>query len=107
MVAKSARFLAPIALAAVGVGIYLIVHSTLATHRATITQSSSRTTTATGRRDARAKPKPKFYVVKPGDTLSSIAAKTGVQLSQLTSLNPSVSAPPYSLQAGQRLRLRR
>jgi LysM repeat protein len=106
MVAKTARFLAPIALAAVGVGIYLIVHSTLVKHDATtITQSS--TATRPPRHRAHAKPKPRFYVVKQNDTLSSIAHTTGVSMGRLESLNPSVSTPPFSLQTGQRLRLRR
>ena len=50
---------------------------------------------------------PKFYVVKPGDTLSAIAAKTNVSMTSLTSLNPSLATSPNSLQTGQRLRLRR
>jgi LysM repeat protein len=106
MVGKAARLLAPIALAAVAVGIYLIVHSTLATPATTAVQSN---TTIVTRRHAghKARRRPKFYTVKSGDTLSSISDKTGVPLDRLTALNPSVSAPPYSLQTGQRLRLRR
>ena len=50
---------------------------------------------------------PTFYVVKPGDTLSTIAAKTGVSMTSLTALNPSLASSPNSLQTGQRLRLRR
>ncbi|MGA2009094.1 MAG: LysM domain-containing protein [Solirubrobacteraceae bacterium] len=88
MVRNSARFLAPLALAAVALGVYLVVHST---HPG-----------ATRRR----KLGPKFYVVKPGDTLSAISARTKVSLTRLTTLNPALSAP-YNLQTGQRLRLRR
>ncbi len=106
MVAKSARLLAPIALAAVAVGVYLIVHAS------PLVQSSSHTATSAvvikNVRDRhRHRLGPTYYTVKSGDTLSGIAAKTGVPLNRLTHLNPSVSAPPYSLQAGQRLRLRR
>jgi LysM repeat protein len=105
MVAKTARFLAPIALAAVGVGIYLIVHSTLVKHdTTTITQSS--TTLQPTRHSTHPRPKPKFYFVKQGDTLSSISARTHVGIGRIESLNPSVSAP-FNLQTGQRLRLRR
>jgi len=105
MVAKSVRFIAPIALIAVAVGVYVIVHSTLAKHDAVAQQS---TTTVLTTRHARRKPvTPKFYIVKSGDTLSAIAAKTGVPLNRLEALNPAVSSPPYSLQTGQRLRLRR
>jgi LysM repeat protein len=107
MVGKSARLLAPIALVSVALGVYLIVHSSLATHT-TPTAAPSSTAVVDHHHDGRhTPPEPTFYLVRPGDTLSAIAAKTGVPLSQLTALNPSVSSPPYSLQAGQRLRLRR
>jgi LysM repeat protein len=105
MAGKYARFLAPIALATVAVGVYLVVHSSLETQ----TNSPATTTPALSRsRDTRhERAQPKYYLVKPGDTLSGVAAQTGVSLSRLAALNPSVSAPPYSLQTGQRLRLRR
>jgi LysM repeat protein len=105
MVAKSARFLAPIALAALAVGVYLIVHTALAPRD----PAAGRTSTAvvhTQRTVRRRRRQPTFYTVKSGDTLSAIAGKTGVPMTRLTSLNPSIS-PPYSLQTGQRLRLRR
>jgi LysM repeat protein len=105
MVAKSARFLAPIALAALAVGVYLIVHAALPRHDPAVT--STRTAIVHTQRTPRHhRPAPTFYTVKAGDTLSAISDKTGVSLPRLTSLNPSVSSPPYSLQAGQRLRLR-
>jgi LysM repeat protein len=44
------------------------------------------------------------YTVKPGDTLSGIAAKTGVPLATLESLNPGIN--PSALQTGQHLKLR-
>jgi LysM repeat protein len=107
MVAKSARFLAPIALAALAVGVYLIVHAALAPRD----PAAARTSTGNGivhpqRSARRRRPEATFYTVKGGDTLSAIAGKTGVSMPRLTSLNPSVS-PPYNLQTGQRLRLRR
>jgi LysM repeat protein len=107
MVAKSARFLAPIALAAVIVGIYVIVHSSLAKHAPSVTRTSASITNSKrqgGRPHRRA---PKFYTVKSGDTLSQISARTNVPVVQLTTLNPALSATPNSLQTGQRLRLRR
>jgi LysM repeat protein len=106
MVRILARLLAPLALAAVAVGVYLIVHSTVAKPHHTVTRSGT-TLQPTGRHHHKPQARAKFYVVKQGDTLSSIAQKTGVSLSRMSSLNPSVSAPPYSLQTGQRLRLRR
>jgi LysM repeat protein len=104
MVGKAARFLAPIALAAVAVGVYLIVHSTLATHAhgQSLTSTVASTTTTHATRKHR---HGKFYTVKPGDTLSSISAKTGVPFATLTKLNPSIATPPYNLQPGQRLKL--
>jgi LysM repeat protein len=44
------------------------------------------------------------YVVRTGDTLSKIAAKTGVEIERLLTLNPSVD--PQALVTGQRIKLR-
>ncbi|MDQ6836734.1 MAG: LysM peptidoglycan-binding domain-containing protein [Actinomycetota bacterium] len=103
MRAKSARLAAPIALAAAAVGIYLIVHAGLSSHRATASQSSQLPPGSRGHRPAAHTPK--FYVVKGGDTLSGISIKTHVSILRITDLNPGLS--PNSLQTGQRLRLRR
>jgi LysM repeat protein len=103
MVAKSARYLAPIALAAVVVGTYLIVHAGLAPHPRSPTQSTQILSGRKGHR--RSRPTARFYVVKPGDTLSQISIKTHVSVFRITNLNPNLS--PNSLQTGQRLRLRR
>jgi LysM repeat protein len=108
MVAKIARFLAPIALAAVGVGVYLIVHSTLVHHPTTVS-STGTSTVANGATHTphKHRPGPKFYIVKSGDTLGRISARVHVPVSVLTTLNASLSGNPNSLQTGQRLRLRR
>ena len=103
MLAKSARLLAPMALAAVAVGVYLIVQSGLATHHRTPNQST--TVLTTSRSTHRRVRHPKYYVVRAGDTLSAISVKTHVPVYRILSLNPLVS--PNSLQTGQRLRLRR
>jgi LysM repeat protein len=107
MVAKIARFLAPIALAAVGVGVYLIVHSTLMHQATAISRSSS--TVANGPKEKPHKHHrvPKFYIVKSGDTLGRISSHVHVPVSVLTTLNSSLAQNPNSLQTGQRLRLRR
>ena len=107
MVRLLARLLALLALVAVAAGVYVIVHTTVLKPNSSETTSSNTTRTTGGPRHHRAKSRARFYVVKQGDTLSAIASKTGVALSRLTALNPSVSSPPYSLQTGQRLRLRR
>ena len=98
-----ARYLAPLALAAVVAGTYEIIHTGLQTSH----PAAASATVVHGRRIAHQKPPKakKFYVVHANDTLSGIAVKTGVSLSQLESLNPRLS--PNSLSTGQRLRLRR
>ncbi len=100
MVARSrARYLAPIALVAAGVGIYLVAHATL-TAKHTTAHSQQARLKPSQRKFAKAR----FYTVQPGDSLTSIASKTGISLTKLEGLNPS--ADPNALQTGQRLRLR-
>ena len=54
---------------------------------------------------AAAKPKPKsYYRVRAGDTLTAVAARTGVPLPRILELNPSLQ--PTSLFLGQRIRVR-
>jgi LysM repeat protein len=105
MVRRSGRFLAPIALAAVAVAVYLIIHDGLASQHSTSSRSGQLSTTQSAGGHRRHRKPPKFYVVKQGDTLSQISVKTHVSIAQLTTLNPNLS--PNSLQTGQRLRLRR
>jgi LysM repeat protein len=99
---KRARYLAPIALVVVATGTYLVVHSGLQSKPAATSSQVQGTNQAVAPHHRR---RPKFYVVRQGDSLSGIAVKTGVSLGTLESLNPQV--PPNSLQNGQRLRLRR
>jgi LysM repeat protein len=104
MVAKSARWLAPIALATVAVGTYLIVHAGLNSHHTSTTQATQvQSGHASGAHKHHATPR--FYVVKSGDTLSEISVKTHISILRISALNPGIS--PNSLQTGQRLRLRR
>lgn len=99
-----ARYLAPLAIAAVAVAAYLILHSALI-HKHTapplpVVQSSTTQTTTARPVSSKAK----FYVVRPNDTLSRIAARTGVSLSTIERLNPGIN--PDALHPSQRLRLR-
>jgi LysM repeat protein len=48
---------------------------------------------------------PRFWTVAPGDTFSSIAAKTGLPIGEIAQFNPTVD--PTTLKPGQRLKLRR
>ena len=101
MAARSrARYLAPIALAATIAGTYVVVHSALNAKPDAHTRSAASVPRARG-----PYAHTKYYVVKPGDSLTSIAARTGIPLTTLEGLNRGVD--PNSLQTGQRLRLRR
>ncbi len=95
------RYLAPLALVGILLAIGLVVRAELRSnprHPATpLISTSLAGTTTTG-------PPPTFYVVKQGDSLSTVAAKTGVPVGQLEALNPTVD--PNVLHVGQRLRLR-
>lgn len=98
--------MAPVALAAVAVGVYLIVHGNVSTTQPQASQTTRSVIKRTKDPRRTATDKPAFYTVRSGDTLSEIASRTHVALQQLIALNPSLT-PPYSLQTGQRLRLRR
>jgi LysM repeat protein len=50
------------------------------------------------------RPKAKTYTVETGDTLTAIAHKTGVPLSEIMALNPGVD--PQILTAGEVLKLK-
>ncbi len=103
-----ARYLAPLALAATIAGTYAVVHHGLARpandkhprrqveSRRPRRGSPARTSPTTGAR---------YYVVRAGDTLDAIAARSHISLRTLEALNPSVSAT--SLRVGQRLALSR
>ena len=99
MVARSrARYLAPIALVATLVGTYFVVHAAVSGKHASAKSHAARAGRGRG-------PKNRFYTVQPGDSLTSVAAKTRVQVTTLEDLNRTTD--PNSLQPGQRIRLRR
>lgn len=107
-----ARWLAPLALLCAAGAVLLVISasdgsgggSTATT--AAITGSGSAATDAatTTTTTAAAGRGPRRYTVQPGDTLSSIADRTGVPLEAIERLNPDVDA--QSLRAGQRIKLR-
>ncbi|HWB23637.1 MAG TPA: LysM domain-containing protein [Gaiellaceae bacterium] len=90
-------FAAPAAFLLVVTIVVLIFHSSL---RGGHTSSSPTTTS----KQTPAAPTPKTYIVRPGDTLASIAAKTGVGKARLATLNPKVQ--PTSLFIGEKIKLR-
>ena len=58
-----------------------------------------------GNRAQAERPEEKFYTVEPGDSLTSIADKTGVPVERLLLLNPDLD--PQALISGERVKLRR
>jgi LysM repeat protein len=63
-----------------------------------------RTNTRGKGKSARRRPTPSVYTVKVGDTLGSIAEKTGVTVERLQELNPELD--PQALVSGQKIELR-
>lgn len=101
-----ARYVAPIAIAAVAVASYVIVHRAIAGKHTTASLSIVSTTSSDSTRNThKVSKRAKFYRIQPNDTLSKISAKTGVSLTTLEALNPNVN--PQALQTGKPIRLRR
>ncbi|HMS62032.1 MAG TPA: LysM domain-containing protein [Solirubrobacteraceae bacterium] len=103
------RWLAPVAIVAVGVTAYGILKAGVGDDGGGSGSSSrpaaQRTTgTSTGGSTTKTVTGSRTYVVRSGDTLSSIALETGVPVAKLQSLNPDVDV--QALQPGQRLKLR-
>jgi LysM repeat protein len=105
-----ARFLAPLALVAFGIALFMVVTSsstepeTTGPNRSTESQPSG-SPNGDGENGTEGERKgPRRYTVKPGDTPSSIAEKTGVPLEDILRLNPDLD--PQTLSPGQRIKLR-
>ena len=99
-----ARFLAPLALVAFAVALLMIVQSGGKDTGGEEPASSSHPA-ATATATPKPKRKRRVYVVKPGDTPSGIAEKTGVSLEQLEKANPDLD--PQLLAPGQRIKIPR
>jgi hypothetical protein len=110
---SAARWLAPLALVGCVVALYVVVTSTLSdddgrgagSNRTgqSATQGGRPASDGTGRRERR-RPR-RMYTVKPGDTASTIAEKTGVSIQRIARLNPRLDLGVLS--PGDRLKLRR
>ena len=100
----TARVLAPLALIACVLALFLLVSGTLSGGEDEIGEPARE-----GQRLEEERKRPELrgetYVVAPGDTLSGIAARAGVTQARLENLNPDVDAA--TLNAGQVIRLRR
>lgn|SRR5689334_12477837 len=90
------RFLAPGALLAVLLAVFLVVQSGTGEDAVKpVAGATTERTPAKGR---------KTYTVRAGDNLSQIAQRYGLTVDALQELNPDVD--PQAIRAGQRLRLR-
>ena len=98
-----ARLLAPAALVAAAVALFVVVTSgsgeTEKPSAATVTPA------ATPARTPKPSPTPsgKTYTVKPGDTPSGIAAKLDIDVQDLLAANPDID--PAALTVGEKLEL--
>ncbi|HET9739740.1 MAG TPA: LysM domain-containing protein [Solirubrobacteraceae bacterium] len=101
-----ARFLAPLALVAFTIALFLIVTGSNDTETESGPNRTSETRPAASPKGkgTNGRPGRRRYTVKPGDTPSSIAEKTGVPLADILRLNPDLD--PQALSPGQRLKLR-
>jgi LysM repeat protein len=97
---SSPRVFAPLALIGALVGVITVVE--LST---TGRSAPARPTVTHGHHAHHRKHRARSYAIKPGDTLSQIAAKTGTTVDVLEQLNPDVD--PQALHTGERLKLTR
>lgn len=101
-----ARWLAPLALIACAGAIYTVVHDptpTTAPKPAAGAARGAGTAASPGPKAITVPRRRRAYTVRAGDTLSSIAVKTGVPLSTIQRLNPKLDA--QSLHAGEKVKL--
>jgi LysM repeat protein len=101
------RILAPLAFFLAATILILLISSALDHKKestptvATTTTPAAGNPTSTGKFTPKAKRK--FYVIKEGDTLESIAAKKNTTLDDLLTLNPGID--PTTLTPGQKIRI--
>jgi nucleoid-associated protein YgaU len=111
MVGRSpARFLAPVALLAFCVALYLVVsgptgHSADRGAQGSEARPAGERQAGERTRRTRTSRGTRRYTVRPGDTLSTIAERFGVTTAEIEDLNPALD--PQLLSPGQRLRVRR
>jgi LysM repeat protein len=99
------RWLAPLALiVVVGTALVVVNNSDVRSGSEDKTSSQGITGSTTTETTAPKHKGRRFYVVKPGDTLSAIAEATGVPLERILELNPGIDE--QTLNAGQKIKLR-
>jgi len=99
-VPTSSRLLAPLALAGAVLAVIVVVATSGVE---TPTDEPLRPTATTTRTTVPARPKARSYVVRPGDNLTVIADRTGVEIETIERLNPDLD--PQALQTGERIKL--
>jgi LysM repeat protein len=101
------RWLALLALLACALAVFVIVSNGTGGGSSADTQTTSRPSSsqATQKQQGAKKrrSRKRTYRVQPGDTLSGIAAKTGVPLARIEQLNPGLDS--QALQTGQKVKL--
>jgi len=102
-----ARFLAPLALVAFALALFVVVSSATKDDAGTpgakdTGQPAQTSSTPTGEKKKRKTPR--SYTVKSGDTPSGIAEKVNVPLDQILELNPELD--PQALTPGTKIKLR-
>ena len=103
-----ARLLAPLALVAFALALFIVVSSTTKDDGSTpgardAGQPAQSTATPDANGTKKRKP-PRSYTVKTGDTPSGIAEKVNVPLTQIEELNPDLD--PQTLTPGTKINLR-
>jgi LysM repeat protein len=97
-----ARFLALVALIAAIVAIVVVASNT---HLHSSSDKHERTARTHEKAQKKPRTKAKKYTVQSGDTLTSIAHKTGIPVAEIQALNPEVD--PQTLIAGEVLKLQK
>jgi LysM repeat protein len=103
-----ARFLAPLALVAFALALFIVVSSTTKDDEgspgAREGSQPTQSTSSPNGKGAKKRKRPRTYVVKTGDTPSGIAEKVNVSLEQILELNPELD--PQTLTPGTKIKLR-
>jgi LysM repeat protein len=102
-----ARFLAPLALVAFALALFVVVSSTTKDDAGTPGARDAgqpAETTATPDGEGRRRKPRRSYTVKAGDTPSGIAEKVNVPLDRILELNPDLD--PQALAPGTKIKLR-
>lgn len=102
-----ARLLAPLALVGFVIALIVVLNGSSSGGGSSSTSGgrpAATTTSKTSRQQKTAHKGRRHYTVKPGDTPSGIAEKTGVPLSKILQLNPNLDE--QSLSVGDKIKLR-